>query len=107
MTPTRRRVLQGGSAIALLLVIVASFGYRAARAQANIGAGYVAHQICSCIFVAERSYESCLPDLLPVMDSIRSEVVEIGEHQGVRGWVPLLADRRAVHTPGRGCALLE
>ena len=103
MKRTRKRILQTISAIAVL--ILAAIGYRGAQAQANIGAGYVAHQICSCVFVAERSYESCLPDLLPVMDRIQSEIVEIGNRRGVRGWIPLLANRTALHTPGRGCAL--
>ena len=107
MKPSRKRILQLGSAIIALFVIIAAIGYRAAVVQAHVGAGYVAHQICSCIFVAKRSHQSCLPDLLPVMDSIQSEIIEIRSRQGVRGWIPLLANRRAIHTPGRGCALIE
>jgi len=91
--------------VLIALVVLGVFAYQDLRAQASIGAGYVAHQVCSCVFVAERSYESCLPDLMPIMSQIRSEVVDIDGHSGIRGWVPFLSDRVAVHRPDLGCAL--
>ena len=105
MSPTRKRLFQAASAFAVLLLVLAVIGYRKLEPQAFVGAGFVAHQICSCVFVAERSYESCLPDLVPEMDAIRSEIIEVTGQSGARGWVPLLADRVAVHSPGFGCAL--
>jgi hypothetical protein len=102
MNPTVKRALQVG----LIILIGAGFlAYRAGRSQASIGAGYVAHQMCSCVFVAGRSYESCRPDMLPVMDRIRSEIIERDGLEGVRGWIPLFADRTAIRTPGLGCSL--
>lgn len=92
--------------IGLVILLVAGvLLYRQIRPRAQIGAGYVAHQICSCVFVAKRAYASCLLDLLPAMDAIRSEVIEAEGKNGVRGWIPVLADRTALHTPGFGCAL--
>ena len=102
MNPTVKRVLQVG----LIILVVAGFlAYRAGRSQASIGAGYVAHQMCSCVFVAGRSYASCRPDMLPVMDRIQSEIIERDGLDGIRGWIPLFADRTAIHTPGLGCSL--
>ena len=66
-----------------------------------IGSSYVAKTVCSCIFVAGRSAEACGADLLPTMAQVRFEPRE----DGVRAWLPLLAERVARHTPGRGCTL--
>jgi hypothetical protein len=102
MNSALKRTLQ----IILVIATVAGvLAYREGRSQANIGAGYVAHQICSCVFVAGRSYASCLPDMLPSMGRIQSEVLELDGQNGARGWIPLFADRTALHTPGFGCSL--
>jgi hypothetical protein len=101
----RNRILQATGLLLVLGLIVAAVGDRNLRVQANVGAGYVAHQICSCVHVANRSLESCLPDMLPVMDRIRSELVDVDGHHGVRAWIPVFSDRTAIHTPGLGCAL--
>ncbi len=92
-------------ALFVTLIVAVAIGYRKIQPSANIGAGYVAHQVCSCVFVARRSHESCLLDMLPMMDPIRSEIIAIEGKQGVHASLPLLADRTALHTPGFGCAL--
>jgi len=97
-----KRILQIGS---LVLLVAGVYFYRELRPQAHLGSGYVAHQICSCVFVAERSYASCLPDLLPSMDRIHSELIELDGRSGVRAGIPLLAKRVAWHTPGLGCVI--
>ncbi|MAE94662.1 MAG: hypothetical protein CL910_08385 [Deltaproteobacteria bacterium] len=71
--------------------------------QVSIGTGFVAKQMCSCMFVGGRSFESCLPDMLPMMDDIEAQVLSVGE--GVRAWVPLLAERVARHQAPHGCTL--
>ncbi|MCP5057705.1 MAG: hypothetical protein GY937_13415 [bacterium] len=73
------------------------------RTMTEVGAGYVAKQACSCVFVAERSLASCRADMLASMESIEAEVLVSGE--GVRAWVPLLADRTALHEAPYGCTL--
>ncbi len=102
MSPLLKSVLLVG----LILVIgLIAIGYAKTRSQAQIGAGYVAHQVCSCIFVAQRSQEGCLPDLLPSMGAIRSEIVEVAGRPGVRAWLPFFPERTALYTPKLGCAL--
>ena len=99
-----RKVVLG---ILALLVVAAGAGYvgwlRPLRALADLGAGYVAKQMCSCVYVAARSFESCGPDMLPSMERIQAE--PLSEGKGVRAYVPLFADRRAVYREGLGCTL--
>ena len=77
----RVQIKRGLQIAGLVLLVVAAFAYRGARAQAQTGAGYIAHQLCSCIFVAERSLESCRPDMLPVMDRIQAEIIDVDGRQ--------------------------
>jgi len=71
--------------------------------QVNIGNGFVAKQMCSCMLVGNRSFESCRPDLLPSMDQIEAELLPDG--QGVRAFVPLIGERVARHQAPFGCTL--
>ncbi len=105
MPPVKKWALRISLGLLVILVGAAAVGYRQLQPGANTGAGYVAHQVCSCIFVAERSYESCLTDMLPIMEPIQSEVVKSQGKNGVHAWIPALADRMALHTPGLGCSL--
>lgn len=91
--------------VGVVLIVVAAVVVRDLRAQANIGAGYVAHQVCSCVFVSERSHAACRGDLLPVMARVRSEILEEKTRRGVRAGVLALASRTAWHRPGLGCML--
>ncbi len=71
--------------------------------QVDMGAGYLAKQVCSCVFVGARSIDSCRADMLPSMDPIELEPLARG--QGMRAFVPLLADRTARYEEGFGCTL--
>ena len=75
------------------------------RRMTAVGAGFVAKQMCSCVYVAGRSFESCRPDMLEVMAQIRSEPLDAADETGVRAWVPLLAERRATFHEDFGCTL--
>ena len=101
----RRNLKRIGLVLLVVLIAGGAFALRDLRSQANFGAGYVAHQICSCVFVAARAYSDCLPDLLPATDRIQSEVIEIEGRKGVRDFILILAERTAMHSPGRRCAL--
>ncbi len=68
----------------------------------RIGTGFVARQVCSCVFVAERSLDSCRADMLPQTDAVNVEVLA----DGVRSSLPLLETRTARYRPGLGCTLL-
>ncbi len=105
MRPTAKWAVRISLGLVAVGGVVVFAGYRKAQPGANVGVGYVAHQLCSCIFVAGRSHDSCRPDMLPAMEAIQSQIVQVEERSGVRAWVPLLASRIAVHTPGLGCSL--
>ena len=91
--------------IALLALLgVAGFAgaaYGRLERSAEVGAGYVAKEVCSCIFVAGRSLESCRADVPASMDRVQAEALA----DGVRGYVTGLAARVARHEPGFGCTL--
>ncbi len=69
--------------------------------QADVGAGFVAKLMCSCIFVAGRDAAACRLDLRPDLAPVRFEALA----DGVQAWVPLLASRTASHREGTGCTL--
>lgn len=94
----RRRV---ALAIALLLLVAAGFFYVRLRAMAGVGAGYVAKEVCSCVFVGGRSFDSCRPDVPESMDRVQAELLQ----SGVRAFVTGLASRVARFEPGFGCTL--
>ncbi|MCP3984763.1 MAG: hypothetical protein GY723_10265 [bacterium] len=91
--------------VGLLLVLAGTVAWFLPRilTQTNVGAGYVAKQACSCIFVGERSLASCRADMMPEMEPIEAELLETGV--GVRAWVPLLAERIARYKEPYGCTL--
>jgi hypothetical protein len=69
----RRRWRSALLAVLLLLGAAAGAAWWRIRPLALVGAGYVAKQMCSCIFVGGRSFESCRPDMLPAMDDVHAE----------------------------------
>ena len=87
-------------ALAALLAAAAFARVRLAP-QADIGAGFVAQQLCSCVFVGERDMAACRLDLRPDLGPVRSERLA----DGVHAWVPLLASRSAHVHEGTGCTL--
>jgi hypothetical protein len=86
-----------------VLAVLGVVGWRRIHFQADVGAGFVAKTVCSCMFVAGRPYESCRADVLPAMDRVEAEVLE--EPHGVRGFVTLFASRTATWEPRTGCTL--
>jgi len=92
----------------LLLVLVAvgawatlKFGTTGRRAA--VGAGYVAHVVCSCRYVGNRDMASCKTDFEPGTEIV--SVKDDPEHRAVTASVPLFASRTAVYDPEYGCAL--
>lgn len=73
------------------------------RQQAWIGAGFVAKQVCSCIFVGGRDLAACRVDLRPRAERVQAEVLL--PERAVRAWLPLLAERIARYQDGSGCTL--
>jgi hypothetical protein len=73
------------------------------RQMAKIGAGYVAKQVCSCVFVGGRDLVACRGDLRPRAERVQAELLL--PDRAVRAWVPLLAERVARYRDGSGCTL--
>ena len=73
------------------------------RQLARVGSGFVAKQVCSCIFVGGRDLAACRADLRPRAERVEAEV--LGAERAVRAWVPLLGERTARYRDGSGCAL--
>ena len=93
-------------ALGLAFIITAAIYVPPFRAMAGTGAGFVAKQMCSCIYVSERSYDSCRPDMMEVMDDIQAVVVSEASLLGVRASVPILrVQRLATYEEGFGCTL--
>ena len=72
-----------------------------ARDRSTIGAGYVAKEVCSCVFVAGRELEACRADIPPSMDRIQVEL----DKDRVRAFLPGLTERIARSEPPFGCVL--
>lgn len=93
-------------ALGVVLLVVGGIYLPGIRALASTGAGFVAKQMCSCIFVSERSFDSCRPDMMESMDRIRAESVSGAGGTGVRAWVPgLFVERFASFESDYGCTL--
>lgn len=97
-----QRIFLVGSVVLLLTGGIGYFGWvEPTRHAVEIGAAMLAKQMCSCLHVAGRSREDCRADQLETMDPIQLEL----EGARVRAFIPLLAERVAVHRPGFGCSL--
>ena len=96
-----------GIGLALLLAVALGVFWfswvRPTRFAVDIGAGMLAKQMCSCLFVAERDEPGCRADQMPSLDPIQLEVRS--QPRSVRAFVPLLGERIAVHRDGFGCTL--
>jgi hypothetical protein len=90
---------------ALLLLVVLGTAVllpRMARLS-NIGTGYLAKQMCSCIFVGEREFDACRSDMPASMAKVQAALLE--SEPGVKAWIPVFAERRARYRAGSGCTL--
>jgi hypothetical protein len=88
-------------AVFWVVLVGGALAYEWARDQAGVGAGYVAKELCSCVFVGERDLASCRPDIPPAMERVEAE---LGADR-VRAFVPGLGERIARFEPPFGCVL--
>ena len=89
-----------------LLVVAGAAGIvivRRVHRLSVIGAGYLAKQMCSCVFVAERDFASCRADMPP--DMVRVQAAPLDGQRGMRAWVPAIVERTARYTTDTGCTL--
>jgi hypothetical protein len=89
--------------VIVVALLLAGFVYLRVRfgVPADVGAGFGAKQLCSCVFVGGRDHDACRRDFGPEMEPVQSKVVG----DAVQAWVPLLASRTARFHEGTGCTL--
>jgi hypothetical protein len=88
-------------AVFWVLLVVGALAWEWMRDRATVGAGYVAKEVCSCVFVGGRSLDSCRADVPATMERVQ---VELGADR-VKAFVPALTERIARHEPPFGCVL--
>lgn len=87
----------------LLLAAWAAVKFTTPGKRAELGAGYIAHVVCSCRYVGNRDMASCMTDF-----ETGTEIVSVAddtERREITASVPLLARRTATYDPEYGCAL--
>jgi len=77
--------------------------YSSTGKRAEVGAGYLAHVVCSCRYVGNRDMASCMTDLEPGMEIVN--VSEDSQRRRITASVPLMVSRTATYDPEFGCAL--
>jgi hypothetical protein len=88
-----------------LLVLLSAGGFYGARlaGQADVAAAAMAKVICSCVFVDNRSLDSCRADDPPGFEQVGVEVDDAAKTATGRllGFIA----RRATYSPQYGCTL--
>jgi hypothetical protein len=69
--------------------------------MADVGVGYAAKQVCSCVHVGKRPFEQCRMDHLQE----RIDITELTELSGVQAAIFPIADASAYYYPNAGCTL--
>ena len=103
--PVLRRWWIWGPVVVLLLLAGAWLALKTSSTgqRAELGAGYIAHVVCSCRYVGNRDMASCKTDFEP-----GTEIVGVDEdtaRRRITASVPFLAKRTATFDPEYGCAL--
>jgi len=89
--------------IGVALAVWAGLKFTATGKRADLGAGYIAHVVCSCRYVGNRDMASCATDFEPGTELV--QVSDDPERRAITASVPLLASRTATYDPEYGCAL--
>ena len=100
----RKRILRGVAiAAAIATGLLVWRWVLPTRAAVAIGAGMLAKQVCSCVYIANRSVADCRADQFASMDAIDLEVLH--DSGRVRAWLTGFGERTAIHREGLGCML--
>jgi hypothetical protein len=87
-----------GIVLVVIFVIVLGVGYQA-RKYGEIGAGFVARQMCSCLYVQDRDEQSCRAEIGSQIDA--AQIVYLDERVIVN--FSGLNQAEARLKPGYGC----
>ena len=103
--PIWRRWWVWGPVLLLLLLIGGWLALKSSSTgkRAELGAGYIAHVVCSCRYVGNRDMASCRTDFEPGTEIVGVEDDTV--RRRITASVPLLAKRMATFDPEFGCAL--
>jgi hypothetical protein len=101
-----RRWVKRTLIVVALLVVAGAVAWRALHLSelSHIGAGYVAQQTCSCVFVSARSVASCKTDLEPAAQSLVS--LKVGADE-VTASAFGISTATSQYRKGYGCALKD
>jgi hypothetical protein len=88
-----------------LVLVLGAAAYVELGERSDVGGGFVAKEVCSCIHVGGRDFDACRADLiaLPGLDWLDTAVLE--DETGVRSGLPGFPPRIARAQPERGCTL--
>ena len=87
-----------------LVLVLGAAGYVWLEERSDVGGGFVAKEVCSCMHLGERSFEACRADIsLPGAERLTTAVLPEGS--GVRSGLRPFAPRIARAKPGQGCTL--
>lgn len=104
--PVRQPARKGARvafAIALLLGVLAFWGWEPLTSQAEAGTAFGARSACSCRFIGGRELSDCEKDFVEGMG-----LVSLSQDEGdksVTASVPLLSSTTATYREGWGCVL--
>lgn len=109
-----KALLIGLAALIMIGAAVWQFWLKQQVAFAKVATAYGAKQVCSCLFVAEREFDSCLGDFTTDVSQVNfsvssSEVTENGrsrtDNTVTADVLGGLVKNRARFEPGLGCTL--
>lgn len=98
-----RRALTVVFGAAVLLAVVAHYGWAPLNAQAAAGTAFGARTACGCRFIGGRALGDCEKDIADGMALV--SLSEDAEAKSVTARVPLIASTTATYREGWGCVL--
>ncbi len=96
---TTLRKISIGLGVFVVLSIIG--GWIFLRPLIQMGTGYVAKQVCSCVYVGQRDFPNCYADLRRYGPRISARHLE--ELNGVRAEIFPVASATAYYHKGNGC----
>jgi hypothetical protein len=103
--PLRKKVGYTVAAAAALIALWVILNFSDIKAQAQLGASYGAHIVCSCRYIEGRSLGSCEKDFEPGMELVALK--DDPQNKRVAASVPLMAEAVAERRGDFGCIQLS
>lgn len=98
-----------GGALAILVLAGGAYGWSRLAPFARVGSTYLAKQVCSCVFVAERPYPDCVDEFRP--DSGKFSIIvdraKLPTEGRIRTSFAGLIKGEARYSRGYGCTVVK